>query len=73
MKRLYIFKAIPKGAQAGENIEGDLIQCDEHVFIFPVGFELKMSNLVEGKGVYCGLSCLVEVDPETVELVKEEG
>ena len=71
MERLYTFRAIPKYAEKKEYIEGDLIQCDEAMFIFPIGFDLKKTGIMEGKGVYCGFSLLVEVDPSTVELVQK--
>ena len=71
MERLYTFRAIPKYAAEREYIEGDLIQCDEAMFIFPIGFDLQKTGIREDKGVYCGFSLLVEVDPSTVELIQK--
>ena len=71
MERLYTFRAIPKYAEKKGYIEGDLIQCDEAMFIFPVGFDLQRSNLAEDKGVYYVFGPLVEVDPSTVKLVQK--
>ena len=71
MERLYTFRAIPKHAVKKEYIEGDLIQCDEAMFIFPVGFELTKFGIKEDKGLWSGFSLLVEVDPSTVELIQK--
>ena len=62
------FRGIPiKSAKEGVFIEGDLIQTTEgRYFIFPEGFDLELTNLVEGVSAYSGFGLLAEVYPETI-------
>ena len=61
-------KTLRKGAN-GKRIWvcGDLITTsDERAFIFPIGYDLKISNLREEYGAYSAIPVLIEVDPKTV-------
>ncbi len=61
------FRGIPTKAKKYGFIDGDLIRTSEgRYFIFPDGFDLNLTNLVEGVAVYSGFGLLVEVKPETI-------
>ncbi|ACO04872.1 MAG TPA: hypothetical protein DEP48_02935 [Persephonella sp.] len=61
------FRGIPVKAKEYDFIEGDLIRTAEgRYFIFPEGFELGLTNIVDGIAVYSGFGLLIEVRPETI-------